>query len=127
MGVRLVSPVKTKSAFLSCDHTRNYKAKACPPPGHEAWCFKCQRYSIVMHHVLDFAVKCATCRYTRNFGAARLNAEIGATRHHRRYSHHVVNVFKGPDLHISLGNSDTPLPRNDSTCKSDIESGIPPF
>lgn len=127
MGVRLISPVKTKSAFLSCNHTRSYEKKKAPQAAEQVWCFKCQRHSIVMHLVLDFCVKCATCRYTRNFGAARLNAEIGATRHHRRFPHHVVNVYKGDDLHRKFGNSDTPLPVDDSACKSEIPSDIPPF
>lgn len=127
MGNRVKSPVKNRSAFLSCDHTRNYKIKDVPRAGDEAWCFKCQRYSIVMHLVIDFGFRCTTCKYARSMGAARLTMEIAASRHHKRYPHHEVIGFKGDDVHHIWAKVDNPKSGSNALFNTDGESEIPPF
>jgi len=127
VGKRVKSPVKNKTAFLSCHHTRNYKVSQIPDAGKESWCFRCQCYSIVMHHVLDFGFKCMGCRYARTFGAARLNMEIAASRHHRRFPTHEVIGFKGDEKLHTWAKVDKQDNGSNSLFDSDTESEIPPF
>lgn len=39
-------------------------------------------------------IKCLTCAYSHDFGAAKLNAEIAASRHRQKNCDHTVVVFR---------------------------------
>lgn len=127
-----MSPVKDKSAFLSCHHTRSVPIERTKEwiAGTEIWCFKCQENRAILHYVLEFAYKCLNCRSARTFGAARLNMEIAASRHHRRMPHHEVVGFKGDEeLHRWRKQTKTDsIPElRDAGYKTDIASEVPPF
>lgn len=127
-----MSPVKDKSAFLSCHHVRSIpiaKAKELIS-GSEVWCFKCQANAVILHYVIEFGYKCMDCRSARTFGAARLNMEIAASRHHRRMPHHEVVGFKGDEvLHRwkKQPKSDALPLGDDAPYRTEIPSEIPPF
>lgn len=39
---------------------------------------------------MTWNVRCYTCAYARGFGAAKINADLAADKHGRRYPHHLV-------------------------------------
>lgn len=79
---------------MDCLHTRIYED---PPPqkGEELWCLRCD----VVRHVIaappEIRVRCQQCSFARAFGRARVNAEIGASKHRIKHPTHTVLMFDG--------------------------------
>lgn len=48
--------------------------------------------------LIEWRIACETCHYGKSFGAARLNAQLAADRHHRKQRSHTVNVWNGDRL-----------------------------
>lgn len=65
---------------------------------------------------MQFGYRCQTCHIARDFGAAKLRAEIEAGKHARKYDWHVVELtatvvyhqFTARDNMGKLSDSDAP-------------------
>lgn len=52
-----------------------------------------------MSREFRFKVKCLKCRYARDFGYARITAEVNGAKHVRRFPHHEVELIAETVLH----------------------------
>lgn len=48
---------------------------------------------------MTYQVRCHNCRYSRDFGAARITAAIATDKHARRYEH-VVELLKTDRVYL---------------------------
>lgn len=79
-----------------CRHRREFSAGGhVPPVGENMYCLTCRRETVVIKHLDEYRVRCSDCRYSRPFGANRLQAEIAASKHHNRFPYHEVTMWKG--------------------------------
>ena len=69
-----------------------------------------------------YKVKCQTCKYAREFGAARVNAELGAVTHRQRFrgADHIVDIVESRVLFTLRDDSRNVL-------RFDNDGGLPPF
>lgn len=88
--------------LLGCNHSSVFDAPT-PEAGDEVFCRRCNNYSIVKDTGVEYYFKCRTCKYCRHFGMARINAELAAMRHRRKYSHHYVDIFHGTEKLHTFG------------------------
>lgn len=86
---------------LSCRHTRYYNDPA-PAKGDDVFCVKCNDIACVRDAPAEWRVSCTECPYGRVCGAARLDCEMRATRHHRKHGH-VVHIYNGHEHVVTLG------------------------
>lgn len=75
-----------------CKHVVEYTHP--PMIGESVWCFKCERMVTVESAPDEWRIRCTRCPYTRRTGAARLNAEIAASKHANKKGHPVA-VYNG--------------------------------
>lgn len=81
---------------FDCKHRREFPAKNNPPAvGDILYCLQCRDSVKVTKHLEEYRVRCSDCRYSRPFGANRLQAEIAASKHHNRYPYHEVTMWLG--------------------------------
>jgi len=81
---------------FSCRHRREFPAKGnIPRRGDSIYCLSCRSETTVLKHLEEYRVRCSDCRYSRPFGANRLQAEIKASKHQNRYPYHEVKLWHG--------------------------------
>lgn len=93
---------KVKRVHLDCGHPRSYMEPA-PVVGDEVFCVRCDKMATVETAPDEWQVRCRDCTYSRMFGAAKLTAEMCATRHWNKYRHHVVDVLNGKRVDSTAG------------------------
>lgn len=86
-----------------CGHVRIFQGSAPPVVGDELWCVKCRNTTFVSVAPDEWRIRCRGCRYARAYGAAKLNAEIGAVRHRRAFSGHIVELLNGQEISRVFG------------------------
>ena len=113
------------NVILVCKHTLLFKANP-PLVGEIVWCLKCRKDVAVTDSTPEWSIKCRTCRYSEQFGQARLNAEIAAGTHRRRKGkeRHVVALLNGVAV---VRVYDGRMPTLDDVLKDTGDSTIPPF
>lgn len=104
--------VNLKRVILACHHEAIIgHAVAVPEPGDEYWCPKHQVMTTV-YRILSleeqYIVLCRNCPHSRNKGIAKLNAEMGATRHSQLHPGHIVDVVDGNGEVIQTSSRDSP-------------------
>lgn len=81
---------------LTCMHHANLnRSVAVPEVGDEYWCRQHNAYTTVAAVIPpedQHIVFCESCPYTRNKGAAKLQAARGATQHSQSHPGHKVTV-----------------------------------
>lgn len=81
---------------FDCKHRREFPAKGnIPVPGEEMYCLRCRAAVKVVQQLEEYRVRCSDCTYSRPFGAARLQSEIAASKHHNRFPYHEVKLWLG--------------------------------
>lgn len=83
---------------FDCGHHRECSRKRNPKPGDDIWCLRCHREVKMVRLVEEYRARCFTCRYSRPFGLAKIQAEIKAARHHNRNPSHEVKVLYGTEV-----------------------------
>ena len=78
-----------------CSHTLTMDWQYRPTEGDSLYCFRCNHYRTMKGLLDQFTVACSGCRYTRSKGRAKLNAEIDASKHHRKHPDHEVKLYEG--------------------------------
>lgn len=88
------------SMLYSCRHYREFTERNAPTIGDELLCVKCDKLVRVIAMVEEYRVRCSSgrCKYSANFGQAKLRSEIAASKHHRKFPKHEVKLFKGSEL-----------------------------
>lgn len=86
-----------------CGHSRVYQNVQPPVIGDELWCPKCRRYTFVSLAPDEWRIRCRGCHYARSYGAAKLNAEIGAVRHRKAFTGHLVDLLNGEKVERTFG------------------------
>ncbi len=81
---------------FACKHRREFPAKGnIPAVGEAMYCLRCRAETRVIKQLEEYRVRCSDCRYSRPFGAAKIRAEIAASKHHNRFPYHEVNLWLG--------------------------------
>lgn len=88
------TPRITHVVEFSCKHVRTFDAPS-PKVGEKLWCPQCRIEVVVTRAPAEFRIRCENCTHSKPFGAAKLNAEIGAAKHRMRYPTHVVRIYDG--------------------------------
>lgn len=78
-----------------CSHTPEYDWQYRPLEGDAIYCYKCASVRTYVRYMDQYRVQCDDCRFTRNKGTAKLNAEIEASKHHLKNPDHMVKLFLG--------------------------------
>lgn len=88
------------SVLYTCQHYREFTERNAPSPGDELFCLKCDKLVRAVSIVDEYRVRCCSgrCKYSSNFGQAKLRSEIAASKHHRKFPKHEVKLFKGSEL-----------------------------
>lgn len=86
-----------KKIQLSCGHQPYYHLPY-PKVGELLTCMDCRRNARVIHAPNEFRISCNNCIFSRRFGNAKVNAEIAASKHRRKYPSHVVGMYTGARL-----------------------------
>lgn len=99
MHNRLGEPVndETVTVVMTCLHTKVFRRPA-PRPGEQVWCERCDTYKGAIVPPDHFRVICLDCTKlpgTRDYGRARLTAEVDADKHARKKPGHRVRVLNG--------------------------------
>lgn len=81
-----------------CHHTPEYDWQYRPVDGDAVYCYPCARTRSSVGIIDQYRVQCMDCRYARGKGQAKLNAEIDASKHHRKNPDHEVKLFLGRQL-----------------------------
>lgn len=69
-------------------------------------------------HAVSYGFRCRNCPRARQYGAAKLRAEIEAGKHARKYEWHEVEITKTEVLHVFRGRDNQLLLESDE---------LPPF
>lgn len=84
---------------LTCGHHITISPSVTPPAvGDEYWCPRHYSLSTVMKKLSraqQYIAHCDSCRFSRNYGAAKLTAGLAATKHAQRHPGHSVTVLDG--------------------------------
>lgn len=72
---------------LECGCDRKFVTNY-PLPGETLICTKHGTTKVV--HNLDLSVRCLTCSFARNYGAAPITTQVKAVNHALKYTHHVA-------------------------------------
>ena len=73
---------------FDCLHVVEFK-HPFPVVGQELWCVRCHKYMRVKDAPMSLKLRCRSCRYTRTFGASRLDAECKGAKHALLKGHRV--------------------------------------
>ena len=90
-------PDRNSLIQFSCKHTRVFPNPA-PRLGDTLWCPKCRAEVTVEHAPDEWRIRCVDCIYARAYGAAKINAEIAASKHRMRKTGHTVRLYNGNKL-----------------------------
>lgn len=81
-------------AYLSCEHTKDGAIEF----RKETYCWLCRRMVTVQSVKTIYRVDCKSCIYARRFGAGRLNAQLAADKHGKRFPTHRIHIYAGSRL-----------------------------
>lgn len=84
---------RTAEVMLTCLHTFTYEPPI-PRMGDEIYCRRCWKVCRVKTVQASYQVRCQHpgCRYSRNFGLARVTAGVKAAAHVQSHPGHIVVV-----------------------------------
>jgi DNA-directed RNA polymerase subunit RPC12/RpoP len=86
-----------KQIHFDCGHTTYYQYPY-PKVREMLWCIRCRKEVRVTLSEFEYKIRCQSCRYSRPFGRARVNAEIAASKHRMRHPTHVVHLYNGGEF-----------------------------
>ena len=113
---------------FACRHRREFTVKHnVPAIGESLYCLRCRRDTTVVKHLKEYRIRCSDCRYSRPFGANRLQAEIAASKHHNRFPNHLVTMWEGVDKAHEWARNDQKLFTKNLPRKAVDTLDLPPF
>jgi hypothetical protein len=89
-------PRRRRTVLLACKHTAVYDP--APRNGEDVYCQRCGTWEQVTNGgqgstaLVDYRADCRDCRYARSYGASRIETEVRAAAHRRRYPAHTVDL-----------------------------------
>lgn len=105
---------------LACKHIAYYSFP-CPEVGEVIHCRKCGKYCAVTSSAVEYRAKCRACKYSKAYGTAKINAELGAVKHRKAKQGHIVDILLGTKVVTTFGDKDRAAQR------SIQELELPPF
>lgn len=94
----------THIVTYECQHTAIFEDIDCPKIGDMVPCLRCRRHVMVMKAPPEIRIRCRKCKYSKAFGAARINGEVGAVQHRKGRPDHIVDIFDGRVIVRTFGN-----------------------
>lgn len=85
---------------MECKHTVHFHTPL-PKTGERLWCIRCRDFKMITGGLPGaWRIKCQSCKHSREFGRAKLTAEVAATKHRRQKwnAGHVVHLLNGVKL-----------------------------
>ncbi len=87
---------------LTCGHRKHFDVPV-PLKGDTIFCIKCNAYFAVLTDVREeYRIRCTVCRYGRQYGTDKVNAEFSAGKHATNRGHKVA-LYKGDRFVSEIG------------------------
>jgi hypothetical protein len=111
--------------LIGCNHSILYSSPY-PRVGDTVYCLKCSKGRVVKDAPAEWNTRCRGCSFSRSYGAAKLNAERAAVKHHQKCPHHTVLIRNGRDVVVTLKAQRETLPDVTQVTQSNLLTD-PPF
>lgn len=93
----------THIVTYECQHTAIFEDADCPKIGEMVPCVRCRKHVMVMKAPPEYRFRCRKCRFSKGYGTARINAEIGMVQHRKGRPDHIVDLYNGKVIVRTFG------------------------